>query len=178
MPNLFFASDHHFHHSKIVEGFGDEKLHARPFDTIEDHDEALIVNHNAVVREQDTVWFLGDVFLAGRNKQGFEYELLNRMNGKKNLVVGNHDTAQKIREYAPYFQKIVGYHEIGKSIIVSHIPVHTSQVEERFKANIHGHVHSLTIPDDRYFNVSMENINYTPISLEDIKAQLKVHGIF
>jgi calcineurin-like phosphoesterase family protein len=182
MPNLFFASDHHFHHRKIVEGFtasGKEPT-SRPFSSIEEHDEILIQNHNMVVRPEDTVWFGGDVFLSGGDGKEFNYDLLNRMNGNKKLILGNHDTHRKIESYRPYFSQIVGYSEMaghfGK-IILSHIPVHTSQFDTRFKANIHGHTHSFCIDDPRYFNISMEAINYIPISYESIKKILKDRGV-
>ena len=44
------------------------------------------------------------------------------------------------------------------------------------KINLHGHVHSNNIDDLLYFNVSMENINYTPISLEEIRSIFKSRG--
>lgn len=183
MSNLLFASDHHFHHKKLIEGGfspngGEhEKNTSRPFSTVEEHDEALIVNHNKVVRPQDSVWFGGDVFLSAGDGKPFNYDLLDRMNGTKRLILGNHDTASKIENYKRYFAKILAYHEIGKSIILSHVPVHPSQLEHRFKFNIHGHVHSNTLDDPRYFNISMEAIDYTPISLEQIKDVMRDRGV-
>jgi calcineurin-like phosphoesterase family protein len=43
----------------------------------------------------------------------------------------------------------------------------------RGKKNVHGHVHYKTIPDDRYLNVCCENINFTPISLEEVNEIFK-----
>ena len=123
------------------------------------------------------MYFAGDLFLSGRYGEGvFDYTLLGRLKGKKKLVVGNHDTSAKIKEYAQYFSHIVGYAEIG-SLFLSHVPIHTSQFDTRFKGNIHGHVHKDTIPDDRYFNISLENINYRPVSLDEIKKHFKDKGI-
>lgn len=159
----FFASDHHFHHKKIIE------LSRSQFSSIKEHNETIIQNHNNVVNDDDLVWFLGDVILASD-----DYDILSRLKGRKKLIVGNHCTAQKIRNYAQYFEAIVGYSELHTcgGIIMSHIPVHPSQLESRFTFNVHGHVHHMTLPDYRYFNVSMEAINYTPIALEDMKQQL------
>lgn len=47
---------------------------------------------------------------------------------------------------------------------------------DELKGKIHGHVHSNNIDDLRYFNVSMENIDYTPISLEEIRSIFKSRG--
>ena len=41
------------------------------------------------------------------------------------------------------------------------------------RCNLHAHVHNATIPDSRYFNCSLENIDYTPISLDQIREILK-----
>lgn len=167
MPNTFFGSDHHLFHKKIIESFG------RPFSNIEEHNETIIKNHNEVVREQDIVYFLGDVLLSDGSGKPFDYTILNRFNGKKRLIVGNHDTSAKIKAYADYFEKIMGYHEFPKhKIFVSHVPIHPSQLDERFKANVHGHVHSATLDDNRYVNVSLENTDYYPVSLDTIIDRL------
>jgi calcineurin-like phosphoesterase family protein len=164
MTNIFLASDHHIDHSKIIEF---EPVH-RPFKTVQEHNEALVERHNSVVSPNDIVWFLGDVIFGADP----DYEILRKFNGKKNLVLGNHDTPKKVRIFMDYFEKIVSYH-VMSDIIISHIPVHHSQLEERFIGNIHGHLHSKRIDDKRYFNVSMECINLTPISFEQIKKELK-----
>jgi calcineurin-like phosphoesterase family protein len=57
--------------------------------------------------------------------------------------------------------------------MLTHIPVHYCELEYRFKKNIHGHMHEKVVlfndkPDSRYINVSCEQINYTPIALEEI----------
>jgi calcineurin-like phosphoesterase family protein len=62
---------------------------------------------------------------------------------------------------------------------MTHIPIHSESLA-RWGLNIHGHLHYQVvkmplsqIPDPRYFNVGMERINYTPISLEDIKKKCR-----
>ena len=47
---------------------------------------------------------------------------------------------------------------------------------DELKGKINLHVHSNNIDDLRYFNVSMENIDYTPISLEEIRSIFKSRG--
>jgi len=48
-------------------------------------------------------------------------------------------------------------------------PLRDPQSVGRWKGNIHGHLHSNTIPDARYVNVSAEQVNYTPIDFEEIR---------
>ena len=40
---------------------------------------------------------------------------------------------------------------------------------ERFNLNVHGHMHTNIIENDnRYMNVSVEKINYTPVDMDTI----------
>jgi calcineurin-like phosphoesterase family protein len=102
---------------------------------------------------------------------------LSRINGRKTLVMGNHDPLD-ITLYSGLVEKIAGALAIN-DYIVTHIPVHERQVSERFAANIHGHLHGHPVLtrfdtiDRRYFNVSVESLNYIPISLEEIKKTLE-----
>ena len=59
---------------------------------------------------------------------------------------------------------------------MSHVPVHPSQLD-RWKLNVHGHLHAETvmlgdIPDSRYYNVSMEAIDFTPVHLSVITNEM------
>lgn len=98
--------------------------------------------------------------------------------------MGNHDS-YPTAEYLKYFEKLYGAIGVGKDFLLTHIPVQVSQFE-RWKYNIHGHLHTNKImirthnittgdtgsePDERYINVSCEQINLTPISIEDLKAR-------
>ena len=58
-----------------------------------------------------------------------------------------------------------------KDYWLSHCPIHPNEL--RGKYNLHGHVHNKTVEDVRYFNCSLENIDYTPISLDQIREILK-----
>ena len=61
-----------------------------------------------------------------------------------------------------------------RSMILSHIPLHPESLG-RFRGNVHGHVHNNVEPlhfGPRYYNVSVEAIDYTPVSLEDVKKRL------
>lgn len=156
MPNNFLASDTHLGH-RLME-------RTRPWNTLEEHDEAIIANWNKVVSPKDLVWHLGDVVM-NRNK----LHLVGRLNGRKKLVMGNHDT-HPIPEYLQYFEEVRACKTFEWAIL-THIPVHPDQLG-RFKFNIHGHLHAHTVGDPRYFNVSMEQINYTPIPVETVRDRL------
>ena len=172
MANIFFASDHHFHNQNILTFKDSEGVPLRNFESAEHMNEHMITMHNSVVRPADKVYFLGDVTMA-RNAKGLE--ILARMNGEKVLIKGNHDLCSA-QQYLQYFKDIRGSHQFD-GMILTHIPIHPESLA-RWGLNVHGHLHSnvvrmqlAQIPDRRYFNVSVERINYTPISLEEIKKQ-------
>ena len=171
MSNTFFASDTHLGHKNILvfRHGGDQGARIRPhWDAIEEHDEALIENWNRVVRPQDKVYHLGDCVI---NRKFLP--LLGRLNGNKRLVRGNHDIFP-ITEYLKYFGEVYGV-RVLEDMILSHIPLNKECITARFQTNVHGHLHSNVIKDPMYLCVSMEQINFTPISIEDVRAQIRVN---
>lgn len=65
-------------------------------------------------------------------------------------------------------------------LILSHVPVHPDSIE-RFGCNVHGHLHFRRVMkddkiDSRYFNVSVECIDFAPISLEELRARIIEQG--
>ena len=171
MSNIFLASDHHLGHTNILTFRKSDGSFLREFSSIEEHDEHIINMHNSVVANGDKTYFLGDIGFSAKI-----LPLLSRMNGKKILIKGNHDNL-KLSQYLPYFKDIRGSHQFD-GLLLTHIPVHPGSLS-RWNANVHGHLHSNVVevsqgvPDTRYFNVSMECINYTPISLEQLKSEIK-----
>lgn len=157
MNRIFVTSDTHFGHKNIMEF---EKEHRGHFSSLVEHDEFLIEAWNSVVSKHDTVWHLGDVLFG---KENFKY--IPRLNGIKNLVLGNHDT-YGMENYLKYFNKVVSSFNY-KQCILTHIPIHESQFW-RYKKNIHGHLHSKTINDPRCICVSVEQNNLKPFLLSDL----------
>lgn len=83
MLNCFFSSDYHFFHKNII------TYQNRPFVDIDNMNEMLIEKHNSIVNHRDTIYMLGDIAIGAT---GLEMsKILNRMNGRKILIIGNHD---------------------------------------------------------------------------------------
>ena len=80
--NKWFISDTHFSHANIIRYAG------RPFQTVDEMNERLVENWNALVAPEDIVFFLGDFGLA---KIDFLTELCARLQGHKICIRGNHD---------------------------------------------------------------------------------------
>jgi len=191
MPNIFFASDHHFDHGNILNFFkADGVTPLRPFANVDDMNETMIENHNRVVSATDVVYFLGDVAIPRRGLQH-----VKRLNGRKKLILGNHDPFVK-RQNRDYFEvgfeSCEAFHKFER-FVATHVPVHPSCLSMRWNVNVHGHTHDNVVqktiyrewvdgcasgvwdeevPDPRYINVCVEKINYTPISLEEINARI------
>lgn len=83
----WFTSDQHYSHDNKHGGI--ITLTKRPFDSIPEMDEALIVNHNAVVSPEDTIWHLGD--FAYKCSAERASSILHRLNGRHCMLWGNHD---------------------------------------------------------------------------------------
>lgn len=170
MAEIFFTSDTHFGHKKIL-----EFETPRPFKTIEEHDETLIDNWNSVVTNEDTVYHLGDFALEKGKEQIIP--ILARLNYRRLLVIlGNHDNLRWFpvdADHSDYY----GAFELRKhNMILTHIPVHPSQMKTRFNKNLHGHLHhdvvtigtDTIVKDERYYNVGVDHHEYTPVNLEEI----------
>ena len=80
---IYFTSDLHLDYPKVI------KNRNRPFDTVEEMNETLIANYNSLVSKKDTVYLLGD--LTQKLEPQEANSLLSRLNGKKTLLIGNHD---------------------------------------------------------------------------------------
>lgn len=132
--------------------------------------EVLIENWNRVVKPQDHVWHLGDVAMG--HGDGHHNQLLQRLNGHKRLVVGNHD---KLKSKALHmnFEKIElwrGFKEHGFTCI--HIPLPLASLRDG-NVCVHGHIHQNILADPHYVNVCVEHTAHTPIHLEEITAIIK-----
>jgi calcineurin-like phosphoesterase family protein len=164
VSQTFFISDLHFGHRNIVK-MSEGK---RGGTDSESHDEWLIDKWNEVVKPKDIVYVLGDV-VFGKGKNGlFHLTKVGFLNGRKHLVRGNHDELPDAW-YLRYFESILGFAKY-KNYWLSHAPVHPDELRGRI--NVHGHVHSNSIDDLRYFNVCVEVCpNNQPISLDVLRER-------
>jgi len=174
MRRIFLTSDLHFGHNK-------EFLWGpRGFNSIEEHDKAIIENWNSVVNWDDEVWLLGDLML---NDNVHGIHCMNQLAGKINIIRGNHDTDNRIQEYVNIRPNILfyGLAQIlkygGYTFYLSHYPTLCSNFDDdkplrRKVINICGHCHT----QDRFkdmdkgviYHVELDAHNNTPILLDDI----------
>ena len=187
MPASFLISDTHFGHAgvcKFLRNDGVTKL--RPWDTPEEMDEFMVAAWNERVRPNDKVYHLGDVVMSRKH-----LATLDRLNGDKVLIKGNHDIF-KDTDYREYFRELRAYH-VMNGMILSHIPVHAESLG-RFGVNIHGHLHANRVKkargvdartgevlysdaiDPRYHCVCVEQTDFAPILFEEVIARIEAEG--
>lgn len=165
--NIFFIADLHFGHAKLVRP--DEKGETyRPWDSTEEMDQALVDNWNSVVKEGDKVYVLGDLSMNPK-----KFVKIDQCKGRKHLIKGNHDVAD-LKDYASVFYNVSACWVFDKQFIATHIPIHPGQLD-RFHYNVHGHLHKELLPDRRYVNVSVENIDYRPVHMDEILSYIERH---
>ncbi len=171
MKNVFLYSDPHFgHHNAACVFKNKDGSPLRPYSSAEEMDEDMVQRYNDKVKPTDKVYFLGDVVINKKN-----LPILERLNGDKILIKGNHDI-EKAHVYLKYFRDIRAYHVLN-GFILSHIPVHTSQLP-RFGFNICGHLHSNKVlldngeEDLRYKCVCVEQTGFAPVNFNDIISEM------
>ena len=175
---LFFTSDSHFNHLNII------KFCNRPFKDVEEMNEKLIENWNKVVPKDGIVFHLGD-FAFGGNWN----DIINRLNGKIHLIIGNHDNKSMKQSYMDKFES-VEYQmllKIGERYVyLNHYPFLCYGGTYRNDAvwQLYGHVHSYpgntgkdkdrlihTFPFQ--YDVGVDNNNYFPISWKEVKEKIE-----
>lgn len=144
----FFTSDTHFGHKGILEYCA----RTRPFASIEEHDEELIRRWNCTVTPRDTVWHLGDFCWNTHKDRRYHEVVFSRLNGKKHLVIGNHDHREVRR--LPWVSSQWAYRMkyAGETLWLSHYPV----VGFRETVLLHGHTHGNRDEPPRSLDVGVD----------------------
>jgi calcineurin-like phosphoesterase family protein len=174
MPAVFLVSDTHFGHAGVCRfTHGDTDVKIRPWTDPDEMDEDMVRMWNETVRPNDKVYHLGDVVI---NRKALP--IMNRLNGDKVLIRGNHDIFRD-DEYRKYFRELRAYH-VMNGMILSHIPIHTESLG-RFGTNIHGHLHTNRVMldnviDVRYNCVCVEQTDFRPILFEDVIKRIENEG--
>ena len=130
----FYISDTHFCHKNIVAFDG------RPFVSVEEMNEELIERWNAAVSNEDHVYILGD-FHWGKEPEWIE--ILERLNGQKTLILGNHDIApQKSKRYFADVKEYKVVDDNGRQVVLCHYPLPCFRNHYYGWYHLYGHVHT------------------------------------
>ncbi|MEM1321094.1 MAG: phosphoesterase [Bacteroidota bacterium] len=171
MRTKFFTSDHHFGHENII------KFCNRPFDSLEEMNETMIERWNEKVGRWDEVYHLGDFALT--HKEQLE-EILDRLNGKIHLIVGNHEKTalqltkkfQWVKEYYELKVKDPDCHNGVQRIILFHYAMRTWRGASRKNWHLYGHSHGNLpdLEDHLSFDVGVDCHDFYPLAYEEVKT--------
>ena len=179
--HIFFTSDTHFGHANIM------KYCKRPFETVEEMDQAIIDNWNSVVRPEDIVFHLGDFGFCGSLRLR---EIVDQLNGKIYLITGNHDrkmlkdgTIKSFEFVGPELYITVN----NQRIYLNHKPYlcfdgSYGRKDKTWTWQLFGHVHSGPLVGDSgldinrlrmlfptQYDVGVDNNSFTPISFGEVE---------
>lgn len=154
VSRILYISDCHFYHTRI-----NTILDNRGFSSVDEMNEYMISQWNLKAAATDTVYILGDLSFGN----GLEtVEILRRLNGKKRLISGNHDSRYlKDRSFdKSLFDSVQSYSEIrdnGRSVVLSHYPIPFYNGQYRKDSHgkpltymLYGHLHNTH--EERLFN--------------------------
>lgn len=163
---IYYIADLHFDYDPILSNAN------RPFASLPEMNEQLIRNWNAVVTDADTVYLIGDICGYG---QPIPAQYLAKLQGKKHLIRGNHDTGLESQQILfDYFESVTDFLEIndhGIHILLCHYPI----VYQHKGYMIHGHIHSAkkegyqilkSLP--RVLNACVDINQFRPVTLEEL----------
>jgi len=174
MGKIFFTSDHHFGHANII------KFCNRPFKDVQEMDEVMIQRWNEKVKPNDTVYHLGDFGLTSKENLA---AILEQLNGKVHLIVGNHEGAalqnrkrfEWIKEYYELKVKDVDCSNGVQRIILFHYAMRTWRGFGRGNWHLYGHSHGNLpdLEDSLSFDIGVDVHDFYPLSYEEVKAIMK-----
>ena len=142
----------------------------------------LITNWNEAVSKNDEVYILGDMFWNNEDA----VDILKKLNGKKYLILGNHDRInQDMRKQFVWVKEIETIKDGDDHIVLCHYPIAHWKNQWYGYIHLYGHIHRSrdSRPFETYQNMCEEqgipfnaynvgcmcdDIQYTPRTLEEI----------
>ena len=154
-----FTADNHFWHYNII------KLCCRPFISLMEMHEVMINNWNEKVGKKDTVIIAGD--FSFRNPT----HILDRLNGHKILLMGDHDKASlKCKEKFDSIEKAGAMH-----IRIKNTPVYINhwKNETWYKFyydswHLFAHSHGRKDKKEKSWDIGVDNNNFYPLTEDEI----------
>lgn len=173
---IFYISDIHFNDQRVFDKC------SRPFKNIEEYKEQIITRWNAKVKDDDTVYVLGDV---AEDSYDEVIKIFKRLNGIKHFIIGNHDLKLlSIIKNSNIFKSINFIDLIednGRKVCICHYPLMDWMEFSREGYHVYGHIHNKTklnghayvqikeyFSDKPAFNASVDVTGYEPVTLDEM----------
>lgn len=166
---LYFTADPHFGHANII-------AHCRrPFADATAMGETLVANWNRRVGADDEAWVLGD--FAFRCPPDKVAEYFHRLNGRKHLIVGNHDSPSTLA--LPWAAPPSPYHELhlllaGKRtrIVLCHYALRVWNQSRRGALHLYGHSHHRLPDTSQSCDVGVDGWDFHPVTLDEAVTRM------
>ena len=161
----WFTADTHFGHAAVI------RMNARPFADVVEMREQFVANWNAAVRPNDEIWHLGD--FAYRAEPGEAGRVFERLNGRKHLICGNHDTLAVATGMA--WESVSDIHQLavdGVRLVLCHYPMLEWPGFYRGAVHLFGHCHGNRRGVGRSCDVGVDCWNYRPVRLSEVLERI------
>lgn len=162
---IYFSSDHHFQHAKVIE------YCKRPYSTQMAMDSDMIEKWNSVIKDKDDVYYLGDLTLGN---WGTARSYLKQLKGKIKFIEGNHD--KRWFSSLESNQKLPSIYELNymnKTIVLSHYSMRSWNKSFHGSYHLFGHSHGELPPYGKSFDVGVDCWNFYPVSIEQVFEKME-----
>lgn len=167
---IYVTSDLHFYYAS------DPKVGKRRFQTAEEKNEFLVRQWNETVGEDDEVYLLGDVSDGNGEETG---RILARLNGRKYLIIGNHDKYLDDPAFDPrLYVWTRQYYELryqGEKFVLFHYPIEAWSGYLKDRIHLHGHLHRLepVCEPIRRYEVGVDAHDGKPVSIDEVWERVR-----
>lgn len=176
---LYLTSDEHYHHRKIL------IYQNRPFESIAQMNEALISNHNSIVKDSDSVIHIGD-FSFGKSEDFIRTAL--SLNGTHYFMDGSHDLSlRSFFETQENFQnldwqgkvvllpKLLEFTFNGEKVVLCHYALKKWWASHHGSFHFYGHSHGKDLnPITNSRDIGVDTTNFFPILIEEAIESIRV----
>ena len=170
----FVTADTHFGHAEACD------LFARPFDNVEEMDDALVERANAVMGPDDLLYHIGDFvgeMADAKERIAHARHIRDRLRvGKIILVRGNHDSRK--HAYADIFDEVHeilsvrGWRDGEHRVVFCHYPLRSWQGNRNGSLHLYGHAHGRLEEIGRSTDVGVDSWEYAPVEIDHVLAML------
>ena len=183
MTQTWFTSDYHLGHKNILQ------LCQRPFTDVEEMARAIVDRHNACVQANDTVYDLGD--FAFRCSAEYAAIWLATLNGKRHLILGNHDKPLRQAHRRGLLDDLIASGKLTligdrnariqtgirinveeQEIVLSHYAQRTWHGAFRGAWHLFGHSHGNLPSFHKSVDIGVDVHDFRPVSFADLRTRM------
>jgi len=162
---MWFTADWHLYHTNIIKYVG------RKFRSVDHMHNVIVDKVNDLVAPNEDLYILGDLTLLGPKNWRAIKQILDRIDCRKHLVLGNHDT------FKPFKYVEIGFVTVHTAVKVEefwlmHDPAMATVLDRNIPV-LCGHVHDLFIKQRNCLNVGVDVWNFEPVHIEVVRGMFE-----